>query len=181
MCEMGEPIGPMQNGTTYIVRPRMQPSNSARRRAFISRGSTQLLVGPASSLRIAADEGAVLDPRHVRGIGAGQEAAGALVGSSGTSVPPPTSSPHSRRYSCSEPSHQTMRCGRVRFATSITHWRRRWCRTYSGISGLAEAAGLRRVAASTATLSSRDIVRSSDHDVSTLGSGGWASATIVDT
>ena len=41
----------MQNGTTYIVRPRMHPSNSGRSVARISSGSTQLLVGPASSCR----------------------------------------------------------------------------------------------------------------------------------
>jgi hypothetical protein len=45
---IGEPIGPMLNGTTYIVRPRMQPSNSSCRSARISVGSSQLLVGPAS-------------------------------------------------------------------------------------------------------------------------------------
>ena len=39
----------MQNGTTYIVRPRMQPSNSGWRVARISAGAIQLLVGPASS------------------------------------------------------------------------------------------------------------------------------------
>ena len=49
MWEMDEPRGPMLKGTTYIVRPRMQPSKSPRSVAFISRGLTQLLVGPASS------------------------------------------------------------------------------------------------------------------------------------
>ena len=39
----------MLNGMTYIVRPRMQPSASPVRMAFISRGSIQLFVGPASS------------------------------------------------------------------------------------------------------------------------------------
>ena len=43
------PSGPMQNGTTYMVRPRMQPSNSGRSVARISSGAIQLLVGPASS------------------------------------------------------------------------------------------------------------------------------------
>ena len=28
ICDIGEPIGPMLNGSTYIVRPRMQPLNS---------------------------------------------------------------------------------------------------------------------------------------------------------
>src|SRR5688500_9937563 len=47
-CEIGDPIGPMQNGTTYIVRPRIQPSNFFFRMAFISVGAIQLFVGPAS-------------------------------------------------------------------------------------------------------------------------------------
>src|SRR3569833_3089972 len=29
MCEIGEPSGPIENGTTYIVRPRSAPANSA--------------------------------------------------------------------------------------------------------------------------------------------------------
>src|ERR1700753_2230283 len=43
-----EPSGPMQNGTTYMVRPRMAPVNRPFIVARISTGSTQLLVGPAS-------------------------------------------------------------------------------------------------------------------------------------
>ena len=39
----------MLNGTTYIVRPRMQPLKRPLSVARISAGSTQLLVGPASS------------------------------------------------------------------------------------------------------------------------------------
>jgi hypothetical protein len=42
-------MGPIENGITYIVRPRMQPSKRRFKVARISRGSTQLLVGPASS------------------------------------------------------------------------------------------------------------------------------------
>ena len=43
MCAIGEPSGPIENGTTYIVRPRMQPSNSAfvaglQQRAHLGRG-----------------------------------------------------------------------------------------------------------------------------------------------
>ena len=41
--------GTHQNGITYIVRPRMQPSKTPARVRFISAGSAQLLVGPASS------------------------------------------------------------------------------------------------------------------------------------
>ncbi len=50
---MGDPSGPMLNGITYIVRPRMQPENRPRSVARISWGGAQLLVGPASS-RVAA-------------------------------------------------------------------------------------------------------------------------------
>ncbi len=39
----------MENGTTYMVRPAMQPSNSGLSVWRISAGSIQLLVGPASS------------------------------------------------------------------------------------------------------------------------------------
>ena len=41
--------GPMQNGMTYIVRPRMHPRYSSVMIDFISAGSIQLLVGPASA------------------------------------------------------------------------------------------------------------------------------------
>ena len=47
---MGEPIGPMLNGMTYMVRPRMQPSKTLRMVARISSDGAQLLVGPTSSL-----------------------------------------------------------------------------------------------------------------------------------
>ena len=57
MCAIGEPSGPIENGTTYIVRPRMQPRKSGGvpsappccSSARISAGAVQLLVGPASS------------------------------------------------------------------------------------------------------------------------------------
>src|SRR5678815_5655693 len=41
--------GPIQNGTTYMVRPRLQPRYRSVITCFISAGATQLLVGPASS------------------------------------------------------------------------------------------------------------------------------------
>ena len=46
--EMLLPSGPMQNGTTYMVRPRMQPSKISARVFRISSGAIQLFVGPAS-------------------------------------------------------------------------------------------------------------------------------------
>src|SRR5688572_15986829 len=47
-------------------------------------------------------------------------------------VPAATSSAHSRSYSACEPSHQTMRSGFARRATSDTHWRRARWRTHEG-------------------------------------------------
>ena len=49
MWEIGEPSGPMLNGTTYIVRPFIAPLKSPFSVDFISFGSHQLLVGPASA------------------------------------------------------------------------------------------------------------------------------------
>ena len=48
---IGEPSGPIENGTTYIVRPFITPLNLRRRISRISAGSCQLFVGPASSTR----------------------------------------------------------------------------------------------------------------------------------
>ena len=39
----------MRYGTTYIVRPRIAPSDKARNFAYIALGAIQLFVGPASS------------------------------------------------------------------------------------------------------------------------------------
>ena len=49
MCAMGEPSGPIENGTTYIVRPRIEPVKSSSMSARIVAGSRQLLFGPACS------------------------------------------------------------------------------------------------------------------------------------
>ncbi len=51
---MGEPMGPMEKGITYMVRPFMQPVYNLVMVAFSSAGSIQLLVGPASSRVLAA-------------------------------------------------------------------------------------------------------------------------------
>src|SRR2546422_913405 len=53
ILQMGESSGPMAKGTTYIVRPCMQPLNMRNNFCFISPGSVQLLVGPACSLVFA--------------------------------------------------------------------------------------------------------------------------------
>lgn len=57
IADSGEPSGPMQNGTTYIVRPRIDPLNSPPspfwpvKTARISAGAFQWFVGPASASR----------------------------------------------------------------------------------------------------------------------------------
>jgi len=48
--EMLPPRGPMENGITYMVRPRIEPSNTPLRVWRISAGAAQLFVGPASFL-----------------------------------------------------------------------------------------------------------------------------------
>ncbi len=97
MCAMWLPIGPIENGTTYIVRPRMQPSNSRFIVARISAGATQLFVGPASSSLLAADERAVLDARDVGRVGAARDScSGASAGLSFVSVPAATISAQRR-------------------------------------------------------------------------------------
>src|SRR5688572_15955926 len=111
---------PMQNGTTYMVRPRMQPRYSSVIVCFISAGSTQLLVGPASagsaeqmkvrSLTRATSDGSVR----------AQKEFGLASPSRRTKVPASTNSSVRRPHSSSDPSHQTTRSGVVSSATSVT-------------------------------------------------------------
>ena len=50
MWAIGEPSGPIENGTTYIVRPFIEPlKRPVQGLAHLARASRQLLVGPASS------------------------------------------------------------------------------------------------------------------------------------
>src|ERR1700682_3788092 len=48
-CDIGDPMGPMLNGSTYMVRPCIAPLKSPFSFFRISSGLTQLFVGPASS------------------------------------------------------------------------------------------------------------------------------------
>src|SRR5262245_54766751 len=48
--QIGDSSGPMAKGITYMVRPFMQPLKRPSIFCFISAGSAQLFVGPASSL-----------------------------------------------------------------------------------------------------------------------------------
>src|SRR5918996_3938419 len=48
-CDLSDPSGPMENGTTYIVRPLIDPPKSSAIVSRISAGAPPLLFGPASS------------------------------------------------------------------------------------------------------------------------------------
>ncbi len=52
MWAIDEPSGPIEKGTTYMVRPRIDPLNRSVRTPRISEGSRQLFVGPASDSRL---------------------------------------------------------------------------------------------------------------------------------
>src|SRR5436305_275881 len=117
---MGEPSGPIENGTTYMVRPFMHPWNSVRSVARISAGSRQLLVGPASASRSEQ-----MNVRSsTRATSAGSDTAqyefGRLASVSFVNVPLSTSTWQRRSYSSADPSHHTTASGVVSTATSST-------------------------------------------------------------
>ena len=91
---------------------------------FISAGSAQLLVGPASSSRVGADERELLDPGDIAGIGAAEVRIRPRSGMRRIKVPVSTISWQRRSYSSAEPSHQWIASGWVSPATSSTQSRR---------------------------------------------------------
>src|SRR5258705_12223261 len=111
----------MLYGTTYIVRPAIDPVNNPRSFCCIFAGSSQLLVGPASSF--------VREQMNVRSstraTSAGFERTRMLLGrfcsSSGTAVPDRIMSRSIDWYSSGEPSHQCARSGLHNWAASSTH------------------------------------------------------------
>ena len=119
--EISPPSGPMQNGTTYMVRPRMQPSKISANVLRISSGAIQLLVGPASSSR--SEQMNVRSSTRATSPGSDrhQKLFGRSSGFSRVNVPLSTSRPVSRSHSSSEPSHQTTSSGLVSSAISRTH------------------------------------------------------------
>ena len=117
---IGEPSGPMLNGTTYIVRPRMLPANLSSSTLRISPGSRQLFVGPASS----SDCEQMNVRSSTRATSPGSDRAryefGRLASESFSNVPASTSSAQRLSYSSAEPSHQWIAAGCVSSATSST-------------------------------------------------------------
>jgi hypothetical protein len=103
------------------VRPFIDPAKSPARVRFISSGSAQLLVGPASSLRLEQ-----MNVRSsTRATSAGSERTKMLFGLAdsaiGMAVPACTISRFITWYSSDDPSHQWIRSGRHMAATSFTH------------------------------------------------------------
>ena len=105
----------MQNGTTYIVRPAMQPAYSPVMIAFMATGSIQLFVAPASfgsteQMKVRSS---------TRATSVGSDAAWKELGFavSRVKVPAATRSSVSRVHSASDPSVNTTRSGRVSAAT----------------------------------------------------------------
>ena len=117
----GELIGPIENGTTYMVRPRMLPLNRLRKRFFIHCGSRQLLVGPASSS--CALQMNVRSSTRATSAGSvrAKKLFGRRSGFSRMRVPLDTSKSVSCCHSAAEPSHQIISLGWVSFAVSATH------------------------------------------------------------
>src|SRR3954449_9110963 len=119
--DLSEPSGPIENGTTYMVRPRIAPANRSFIVLRISPGARQLLVGPASSSR--SEQMNVRSSTRATSLGSDQARyeLGRLASLRRLNVPASTSSWQSRSYSSAEPSHQTTWSGWVRSATSSTH------------------------------------------------------------
>src|SRR6516225_1356591 len=118
--EMALPSGPIQNGITYMVRPRMHPSKISANVWRISSGAIQLLVGPASCSR--SEQMNVRSSTRATSPGSDthQKLFGRSSGLSLVKVPLSTSRLVSRSHSSWEPSHHTTASGLVRLAISRT-------------------------------------------------------------
>ena len=96
----------MQNGITYMVRPRMAPRNRPFSVPRISSGATQLLVGPASSLSCEQMKVRLSTRATSFGSDAAKKLFGRFSGFRRFSVPAATSVSVRRVHSSSDPSHQ---------------------------------------------------------------------------
>ena len=119
--EIGLPSGPMQNGTTYMVRPAMHPAKISAKVWRISPGAIQLFVGPASCSR--SEQMNVRSSTRATSLGSDrhQKLFGRSLGFSRVKVPFSTSRPVSRSHSACDPSHHTTASGLVSSAISPTH------------------------------------------------------------
>ena len=110
----------MTNGMTYIVRPRMHPRYRSVMMAFISFGSIQLLVGPASFSSTLQMK--VRSSTRATSVGSvrAQKEFGFFSALSRVKVPLATSASVSSVHSSSEPVHQCTWSGWVSSAISET-------------------------------------------------------------
>src|SRR4051812_597935 len=110
----------MENGTTYIVRPCMQPLKMSASSSRISPGSRQLFVGPAASS--FSEQMNVLSSTRATSPGSERERYefGRLASERRSNVPASTSDWQSWSYSSAEPSHQCTDSGWVSSAISST-------------------------------------------------------------
>src|SRR3954452_25300159 len=142
---IGEPSGPMLNGTTYIVRPRIAPANFSLSSSRISPGSRQLLYGPASS----SSREQMNVRSSTRATSPGSDRAryefGRLASESFSNVPASTSSEQRASYSSADPSHQWMRLGCVSWAISSTQARSLACLVGTDVSMATGGIDLSRV------------------------------------
>src|SRR4051794_18601113 len=118
---IGDPSGPMLNGTTYIVWPRMLPRNFSVSSSRISAGSRQWLVGPASSS--FSEQMNVRSSTRATSLGSdsARYEFGRLKSFSRSNVPASTIRCAIRSYSSEDPSHQCTASGCVSSDTSSTH------------------------------------------------------------
>ncbi len=70
----------MLNGTTYMVRPRMHPAEDPLQGRPHLAGIDPVVGRPGVLPSLAADEGAILDPGDIAGIGKGEVAVGTFGG-----------------------------------------------------------------------------------------------------
>src|SRR5882757_1818699 len=110
--------GPMQNAITYIVRPAIAPRYSSVITVFMSTGSIQLFVGPASDS--SREQMKVRSSTRATSSGSEAHQNEFCLRDSRTKVPLFTSSVVSRRHSSSLPSHHITSTGVVSAATSST-------------------------------------------------------------
>ena len=110
--------GPMPNGTTYMVRPRMLPRKCSVISAFILSGSTQWLVGPAPSS--VAEQMNVRDSTRAtsEGLERARNELGRFSSFRRMRVPESTNFWETRSHSSREPSAKTTSSGVSNFAAS---------------------------------------------------------------
>src|SRR3954469_1997540 len=111
----------MLNGTTYMVRPFIEPRYSSSSLPRISAGSFQLLVGPASAS--SAEQMKVRSSTRATSLGSewAQYEPGRLSGSSSVNVPASTSCLQRSACSSSDPSNQWTSSGPQSSTISSTH------------------------------------------------------------